>query len=135
MSDLLSTGVSGLLAFQTALKTISNNISNANTPGYDQESTNLVTNPASATAGGWIGNGVTVGSVTRPYNQFLTQQTNSTHQQLQPAQYARSSFAGTDRQYVQRLEHWAVGHAAGLQQRRADHGQLALADTSAPGAC
>src|SRR6185437_9955948 len=78
MSDLLSTGVSGLLAFQAALETVSNNISNANTPGYDVESTNLVTNPASATAGGWIGNGVTVGSVTRSYNQFLAQQTNTT---------------------------------------------------------
>ena len=36
---MLSTGVSGLLAFQTALETISNNISNVNTPGYDAEAT------------------------------------------------------------------------------------------------
>src|SRR5579872_7338953 len=77
MSDLLSTGVSGLLAFQTALETISNNISNVNTPGYDQENTNLVTNPATASSQGWIGNGVTVGSVSRYYNQFLAQQSNS----------------------------------------------------------
>jgi flagellar hook-associated protein 1 FlgK len=77
MSDLLSTGVSGLLAFQTALETISNNISNVNTPGYDQETANLVTNPATAAAQGWIGNGVTVGSVSRSYNQFLAQQANS----------------------------------------------------------
>jgi flagellar hook-associated protein 1 FlgK len=76
MSDLLSTGVSGLLAFQTALDTISNNISNVNTPGYNQESANLVTNPATAAGSGWIGNGVSVGSVTRAYNQFLAQQTN-----------------------------------------------------------
>src|SRR5579862_1693787 len=76
MSDLLSTGVSGLLAFQTALETISNNISNVNTPGYDVETTNLVTNPATAAAEGWIGNGVSVGSVTRGYNQFLAQQAN-----------------------------------------------------------
>jgi flagellar hook-associated protein 1 len=77
MSDLLSTSVSGLLAFQTALETISNNISNVNTPGYDEETANLVTNPATPAAGGWIGNGVSVGSVTRAYNQFLAQQTNS----------------------------------------------------------
>lgn len=77
MGDMLSTGVSGLLAFQTALDTISNNISNVNTPGYSQESANLATNPTSAAPNGWIGNGVSVSSVTRAYNQFLTEQLNS----------------------------------------------------------
>ncbi len=77
MSDLLSTSVSGLLAFQTALETISNNISNVDTPGYDEETTNLVTNPGTPSAEGSIGNGVSVGSVTRAYNQFLAEQTNS----------------------------------------------------------
>ncbi len=89
MSDLLSTGVSGLLAFQTALETISNNISNVNTPGYDEETTNLVTNPATPAAAGWIGNGVSVGSVTRSYNQYLTQQANgatSSYNQLNTLQ-------------------------------------------------
>ena len=50
MSDMLSTGVSGLLAFQTALDTISNNISNVNTPGYSGETTNLVTNSGHASS-------------------------------------------------------------------------------------
>src|SRR6185437_13073832 len=77
MSDMLSTGVSGLLAFQSALDTISNNISNANTPGYDVERVDLVTNSASAAPSGWIGNGVSVASVTRGYNQFLAQQSNA----------------------------------------------------------
>jgi flagellar hook-associated protein 1 FlgK len=75
MGDMLSTGVTGLLAFQTALDTISNNISNVNTTGYSAESTNLVTNPASPTANGWIGNGVSVASVTRNYSDFLDAQT------------------------------------------------------------
>lgn len=77
MSDLLSTSVSGLLAFQSALETISNNISNVNTPGYDEETTNLVSNPATTGTEGGIGNGVSVSGVTRSYNQFLAQQTNS----------------------------------------------------------
>ena len=77
MTDMLSTGVSGLLAFQTALDTISNNISNANTPGYDEEVADLVTNAATPSQDGWIGNGVTVSSVTREYNQYLTSQLNS----------------------------------------------------------
>ena len=77
MGDMLSTGVSGLLAFQTALDTISNNISNVDTTGYSEETANLVTNPASPTADGWIGNGVSVANVTRSYSDFLDAQTRS----------------------------------------------------------
>jgi flagellar hook-associated protein 1 FlgK len=77
MGDMLSTGVSGLLAFQTALDTISNNISNVDTPGYSEETANLVTNPATPTADGWIGNGVSVDNVTRSYSNFLDAQTQS----------------------------------------------------------
>jgi flagellar hook-associated protein 1 FlgK len=74
---MLSTSVSGLLAFQTALDTISNNISNVNTAGYSEETANLVTAPSSSTGSGWIGNGVSVGSVTRSYSDALAEQTNS----------------------------------------------------------
>ncbi len=77
MGDMLSTGVTGLLAFQTALDTISNNVSNVNTPGYSQQTANLVTNPATPTNNGWIGNGVSVNSVTRSYSDFLDAQTRS----------------------------------------------------------
>lgn len=77
MGDMLSTGVTGLIAFQTALETISNNISNIDTPGYSEETSNLVTNPATATNNGWIGNGVSVESVTRSYSNFLDTQTQS----------------------------------------------------------
>lgn len=75
MGDMMSTGVTGLLAFQTALDTISNNISNVNTPGYSVETTNLVTNPAMPTANGWIGQGVSASTVTRSYSDFLDAQT------------------------------------------------------------
>ncbi len=75
MGDMLSTGVSGLLAFQTALDTISNNISNVNTPGYSEEAANLAANGASPTPAGWVGNGVAVTSVTRAYSDFLDAQT------------------------------------------------------------
>src|SRR5579863_8025163 len=77
MGDMLSTGVTGLLAFQTALDTISNNVSNVNTPGYSEETANLATNPATPTPNGWIGNGVNVASVTRSYSDFLDAQTRS----------------------------------------------------------
>src|SRR6202142_4197224 len=75
MGDMLSTGVTGLLAFQTALDTISNNISNVNTPGYSQQTANLAANAASPTAAGWVGNGVSVTSVSRAYSDFLDAQT------------------------------------------------------------
>ena len=77
MGDMLSTAVSGLLAFQTALETTSNNISNVNTPGYNDELTNFATASATPTGNGWIGNGVTVTGVTNQYNQFLATQTNN----------------------------------------------------------
>jgi flagellar hook-associated protein 1 FlgK len=74
---MLSTAVSGLLAFQTALDTTSNNISNVDTPGYNDELTNFATASATATNNGWIGNGVTVTGVVNQYNQFLATQANS----------------------------------------------------------
>lgn len=77
MSDMLSTGVSGLLAFQKALATVSHNIANANTPGYSRQSVNLATNPAEPTGSGWIGNGVSSTTITRAYNGFLVGQTLS----------------------------------------------------------
>ena len=77
MGDMMSTGVTGLLAFQTALDTISNNISNVNTPGYSVERANLVTNPATPTANGWLGQGVTASTVTRSYSDFLDAQTRT----------------------------------------------------------
>lgn len=77
MGDMLSTGVTGLLAFQNALDTISNNVSNVDTPGYSVETANLVTNPSTQTAEGSIGNGVSVANVSRSYNSFLDQQTQA----------------------------------------------------------
>ena len=43
MSDLMSTGVSALMAFRSALDTVGNNISNATTPGYSRERVDLST--------------------------------------------------------------------------------------------
>ena len=48
MSDILSTSVSGLLAFQRALNVTSNNISNVATPGYSVENANFTEQPGQA---------------------------------------------------------------------------------------
>ena len=41
MSDVFGISVSALQAFQNAINVTSNNVANANTPGYDRERVNL----------------------------------------------------------------------------------------------
>ncbi|HWZ64803.1 MAG TPA: flagellar hook-associated protein FlgK [Steroidobacteraceae bacterium] len=77
MGDLLSTGVSGLLAFQQALDVTSNNIANSSTPGYSLENIELTPGPAQPTGGGYLGTGVEVEGITRSYSELLAQQVRS----------------------------------------------------------
>jgi flagellar hook-associated protein 1 len=77
MADILSTGVSGLLAFQQALDVTSNNIANAATPGYSVENINLTPQPGQSTAGGFLGSGVAVQGIARAYSELLAQQVRS----------------------------------------------------------
>jgi flagellar hook-associated protein 1 len=77
MADILSTGISGLLAFQQALDVTSNNIANAATPGYSVESIELTPAPGQSTAGGYLGSGVEVQGITRAYNELLAEQVRS----------------------------------------------------------
>ena len=77
MGDILSTGVSGLLAFQQALDVTSNNIANSATPGYSVENIELTPQPGQPTAGGYLGSGVAVQGITRAYSELLAQQVRS----------------------------------------------------------
>ena len=77
MADMLSTGVSGLLAFQRSLDTTSHNIANASTEGYSRQRAELLARPADAFGGGWIGNGVDVSTVRRLYDTVLAGQARS----------------------------------------------------------
>ncbi|MGC3979876.1 MAG: flagellar hook-associated protein FlgK [Steroidobacteraceae bacterium] len=77
MSSMMSTGVSGLLAFQTALDTTSHNISNANTVGYSRQSVSLVTSHANYTGSGYIGTGVSVSTIKRTYDDLVAAQVRS----------------------------------------------------------
>jgi flagellar hook-associated protein 1 len=70
----MSSGLSGLLAFQRALDTTSHNIANASTEGYVRQRVELGTRPASPFANGWIGNGVDVQTVRRTVDDFLVSQ-------------------------------------------------------------
>ncbi|MCS4266186.1 flagellar hook-associated protein FlgK [Serratia sp. BIGb0163] len=73
-NSLINTAMSGLNAAQVALSTVSNNISNYNVAGYNRQTAILAQNGGMSTMNGFIGNGVTVTSVNREYNQFITNQ-------------------------------------------------------------
>ena len=66
LSPMMGAAVSGLQAAQTALTTVSNNITNVNTPGYAREIVEL-----SPQVAGGVGNGVTVDDVRRVTDQYL----------------------------------------------------------------
>jgi flagellar hook-associated protein 1 FlgK len=78
MSGLMSIGKTAMFASYASLQTASNNIANANTPGYSRQETMLADSPSQFTGAGFFGKGVTVTSVSRAYNSFLTAQQVST---------------------------------------------------------
>jgi flagellar hook-associated protein 1 FlgK len=84
MSSILNIGISGLNAAQVALATVSNNIANASTSGYSEES--VLQSEAVSQGGQYtIGSGVNVVAVQRAYSQYLTQALWSSNSSLQGA--------------------------------------------------
>ena len=86
MSGILTTALSGLMASQRSLDTTGHNIADVNTVGYSRQRVEFSTNPAQFTGDGYIGQGVNVASVSRSYDQFITNQLTS----------STSAFAETD---------------------------------------
>ncbi|MDE0856783.1 MAG: flagellar hook-associated protein FlgK, partial [Nevskia sp.] len=74
MSDMLSIGSSALLAYRTALDVVSQNIANANTPGYSRQRVDLQGVPGVTLPSGTVGNGVQVQTVQRLNDAFMQQQ-------------------------------------------------------------
>ena len=74
MGDLLTTSVSGMLAFQRGLDVTSHNIANASTPGYSRQVAEFVTRPGQGSGNGFIGSGVQVSTVRRVYDELLGSQ-------------------------------------------------------------
>lgn len=74
MSSLINSAMSGLSAAQSALNTVSNNISSYNVAGYSRQTTVLGASNSTLTGGGWVGNGVYVSGVQREYDAFITNQ-------------------------------------------------------------
>ena len=77
MADILSTGISGLRAFQRALDVTSHNIANVSTPGYSRQRVELQTREAERYGSGYLGTGVDVATITRSYDDLLATQARS----------------------------------------------------------
>jgi flagellar hook-associated protein 1 FlgK len=80
--DLFSITTSALQAFQTAIAVTSNNIANASTPGYSDESVNLVANPPQSNGSIQVGDGVDVAGISRAYSQLAVNQYNTSQSSL-----------------------------------------------------
>jgi flagellar hook-associated protein 1 FlgK len=78
MSMLMQLGTRAMFAAYAQLQTTGQNISNASTPGYSRQQVNLGTAAGQYTGSGFFGRGVTVQSVTRATNMFLTAQVAAT---------------------------------------------------------
>lgn len=90
--SLLTIGTSALMAAQSSLNTASNNISNVNTDGYSRQRTNQSTLGSQYSGNGYIGNGVTVTSVSRIYDNFIAEQVrNYTSQSTQEETFLKFS--------------------------------------------
>jgi len=82
MSDLFQISTSALQAFETAISVTSNNIANANTPGYAEETVALTNDVPSGAEQRQIGSGVAVNSVNRAYSAVAENQLNASQSSL-----------------------------------------------------
>jgi len=72
MTALMGIGKSAMFASYAALQTTGNNIANANTVGYSRQSVQLADAKGQFSGAGYFGKGVNVMTVTRAYDQHLT---------------------------------------------------------------
>jgi flagellar hook-associated protein 1 FlgK len=111
MADLLSTSVSGLIAFQNALAVTSNNVANVDTPGYSEETPVFTAEPGQATSVGYFGAGVDISSVTRNYSELL-----ATQMRTSQSSYSNfNAFATTAAQVDNMLSDTTTGLSTQLQ--------------------
>ncbi len=107
-SSLMSLGTTALYAANAQLLTTSNNIANANTPGYSRQSVELSTAGSAYNGSGYFGRGVTVSTVTRAANMFLAQQAVATG--------SAAAADGVRRDMLSQLEKVFASGEAGLGQ-------------------
>ena len=82
MSNVFGIDISALQAFQQAIDVTSNNVANASTPGYDEESIELDAAAPQIERRRAIGAGVVRGGVQRAYSQAAANQLNTSQSSL-----------------------------------------------------
>jgi flagellar hook-associated protein 1 FlgK len=102
----MNLGTQAVFAAYAQLQTTGNNIANANTPGYSRQSVELTTTGSAYNGSGYFGRGVSVSTVNRASNMFLTQQALAAH--------SASSADGVRSDMLSQLEKVFVGGDAGL---------------------
>lgn len=109
MDSMLSIGLSALQAYTASMATTSNNIANANTPGYARERTDLsaVTGTNNASNGG-IGAGVQIQSVQRVVSNFY-----QTQLVVDSGNFGRINTLST---YASQVDAWLSSANSGLAQ-------------------
>jgi len=106
VSDLLSIGVSGLLAYRKALDTAGHNIANVNTPGYSRQRVELGSRIGGPQGDGYIGAGVSSNTVKRLADALIT-----TRLQGDSSAYSRAeTFSGI----ASRVDSWLSDTDSGL---------------------
>lgn len=76
-SNILGIGQSGLAAAQAGISTTGHNIANAATPGYSRQILVQTANEPQQLGGSYIGQGTSISTIKRMYNQFLAAQVNT----------------------------------------------------------
>ncbi len=74
MSDMLNIGTSALITSQGSLSTVSHNISNVNTEGYNRQRVDQATRIPNYKGGQYFGSGVQIDNVKRMFDGFLADQ-------------------------------------------------------------
>jgi len=111
MADLLLTASSGLRAFQQALNVTGHNIANVNTEGYNRQRLDIGSGTPQLSAGGYVGTGARTTSINRVYQEYLSNQLNSSYT-------AQSKYNNIDVYSTQlngTLGNPEVGISAGMQ--------------------
>lgn len=96
MTDLLKIGLSALLAQQRALGATSNNIANANTPGYSRQRAEFGERAAERLGNGLVGTGVDVVSVRRITDDIAAQRLYSAASSFTRSEAFAGLAAGID---------------------------------------
>jgi flagellar hook-associated protein 1 len=82
VSDVFGISVSALQAFQQAINVTSNNVANANTPGYDRETVNLTEAIPQSNGTATLGAGVAISGIDRAFSQAAANQLNTSQSSL-----------------------------------------------------